>query len=129
MDEQLSYVEAYEHVKHKRYQKAIPAMQAFIQHYPDGPYAANAHYWLGELYAFQGDNAKAIAQFKIVLDDFSDSMKVSSSHYKLGVLYEKLGKTELAQSEYLKVTEAFPGTAVAQLSQARLKEIERSPKG
>lgn len=122
MDEQFSYVEAYEHVKHKRYQKAIPAMKTFIQNYPGGPYVANAHYWLGELYGVQGDYAQAIEEFKLVLTEYSDSMKVSSAQYKLGVMYENLGKKELAQSEFVKVTEAFPGTAVARLAQAKLKQ-------
>ena len=96
MDEQLSYVAAYEHVKHKRFQEAVPAMQAFIKAYPEGPYVANAHYWLGELYGVNGEYEKALEEFQIVINDFSDSSKLSSAQYKLGVTYEQIGKKELA---------------------------------
>lgn len=121
MDEQLNYVAAYEHVKHKRYNEAIPAMRQFIASYPDGPYVANAHYWLGELYGVNGDYEQALSEFKTVINDFSDSNKLSAAQYKLGVTYEKIGKKELAQSEFIKVTEAFPGSAVARLAKAKLK--------
>ncbi len=121
MDEQLIYVAAYEHVKHKRFKEAVPAMQAFIKAYPQGPYVANAHYWLGELYGVNGEYEKALTEFQIVINDFSDSSKLSSAQYKLGVTYEQIGKTGLAQSEFVKVTEAFPGTSIARLAQARLK--------
>lgn len=121
MDEQLSYVAAYEYVKQKKYQQAIPAMQDFIAAYPDGPYVANAHYWLGELYGVTGEYKKALSEFNVVIQDFSDSNKLSAAQYKLGVTYEKIGEKELAQSEFLKVTEAFPGTAVARLAKAKLK--------
>ena len=34
----------------RQFEKAITSFNQFLQQYPDGQYAANAHYWLGELY-------------------------------------------------------------------------------
>ena len=120
MDEQLNYVAAYEHVKHKHYQQAITAMQSFLKSYPEGPYAANAHYWLGELYIVNNKNDKAKAEFETIINDFSDSNKLASAQYKLGVTLEKLGNKDEAQAQFIKVTEEFPGTAIARLARTKL---------
>lgn len=120
MDEQLSYVAAYEHIKHRQYQKALPALQTFVATYPDGPYAANAHYWLGELYLNDGQLQDARSQFEVVVKDFTDSNKVASAQYKLGITYERLGFKDKAQAQFLKVTEEFPGTAISRLAKAKI---------
>jgi tol-pal system protein YbgF len=120
MDEQLSYVAAYEHVKHKHYEKAIPAMQSFIMAYPNGPYAANAHYWLGELYLVKSKTNKAKVEFETIIRDFADSNKLASAQYKLGVTYDKLGNKDEARAQFIKVTEEFPGTAIARLARTKL---------
>ena len=120
MDEQLSYVAAYELVKSRKYQQAMPTMQAFLKAYPDGPYAASAHYWLGELYLQNQQYQQGATEFKTIIEDFSDSSKLASARYKLGVAYEKLGQQEKAQAEFRKVTEDFPGTAIARLARTRI---------
>ena len=45
-----AYRAAYALVQGRQFDQAIPAFKQFLQRYPDGQYAANAHYWLGELY-------------------------------------------------------------------------------
>ena len=45
-----AYRAAYALVRGQQFDQAMPAFQQFLQDYPDGKYAANAHYWLGELY-------------------------------------------------------------------------------
>lgn len=122
MDEQLSYVAAYELVKNKQYEQAREAMSAFLDRYPAGPYAANAHYWLGELYILAHQYTKALASFKTIVDEFADSNKFAAATYKLGVVYEQLGHNDKAHEQFIKVTEAFPGTTIARLAKAKLAQ-------
>lgn len=123
VDEQLSYVGAFELVKNRQYDKAIPAMQSFLKTYPSGPYAANAHYWLGELYLLKRDLAGAVKEFKTVVDDFSDSNKLAAAKLKLGVTYIRLGETDKARTELQHVTEQFPNTSAARLARAKLEDM------
>src|SRR3990167_6121745 len=62
-DEQISYMAAYELVKNKQFDDAINSMQAFVTHYPNGGYTANAQYWLGELYMVKKNYPEAIQHF------------------------------------------------------------------
>ena len=48
--EASAYRAAYALVQGRQFDEAIPAFQQFLQRFPGGLYAANAHYWLGELY-------------------------------------------------------------------------------
>ena len=45
-----AYRAAYAQVRNKQFTQAIADFKQFLNDYPDGKYAANAHYWLGELY-------------------------------------------------------------------------------
>ena len=51
--EAIAYDAAYALVQERQFDKAIPAFQQFLQRFPDGLYAANAHYWLGEMYSWK----------------------------------------------------------------------------
>ena len=54
----------------QQFNDAITAFQTFLRDYPDGRYAANAHYWLGELFlAVQPQDLEASRQsFTLLLD-------------------------------------------------------------
>ncbi len=123
MDEQLSYVGAFELVKNKHFDKAIPAMKQFLDNYPKGPYAANAHYWLGELYLLKQDYNDAIDEFNIIIDKFKDSSKLAAAKLKLGVTYARLGDKFNAKQQFKAVTEEFPDTSAARLAKAKLAQI------
>lgn len=123
MDEQLSYVGAFELVKNKQFDKAIPAMKQFLTEYPKGPYAANAHYWLGELFLLKHRYSDAMDEFNTIVDNFADSSKVAAAKLKLGITYAKLGDTFNAKQQFISVTEQFPDTSAARLAKARLANI------
>lgn len=122
--EESSYNAAYELIQNKQFSEAVLAMKTFIQQYPDGKYAPNAHYWLGELLLTKPHQEQsAIKEFNIVINDYPSSNKVSASLLKLGLIYAHLGDTTKAREEFLKIQKMFPGTTTAQLAEERLRSL------
>ena len=120
-DEQISYMAAYGFVEKKQYAKAILGLQAFIQQYPKSPYAANAEYWLGELYLQQKNYASAIAHFENVVNNFPDSNKSAASLYKLGVTHLANGDRAQAKAKFQDVLQKYPDSDTAHLANNQLK--------
>ena len=100
--ETAAYRAAYGLVQGKQFEKAIPAYKQFIQSYPSSQYAANAHYWLGELYLVkQPPDLEASRQsFALLLSQYPDSPKAPDALYKLGKVQFMKGNREKAR-EYL----------------------------
>jgi tol-pal system protein YbgF len=115
-----AYRVAYALVQGRQFEQAIPAFQQFLQRFPDGIYAANAHYWLGELYLVkQPPDLEASRQsFALLLSQYPDNSKAPDSLYKLGTVQFMKGNREKAK-EYLDlVITQYEGTnnAVVQLA-------------
>jgi tol-pal system protein YbgF len=121
--EQASYIAAYELVRNKNYPQAIKAMEDFIERYPTSQYAANAHYWLGEVYLAQQQLAESVAEFEIVVEQFPNSTKVAPSMLKLGYAYLGQGDDGKAKQQLRKVQQQFPGSHSARLATTRLQEL------
>jgi len=83
-------------LKERDFDGAILAFKNHIERYTESPYAANAHYWLGEIYEFRGDIELAAQSFQLVVDNYSDHNKAMDARYKLGKLYYKQGDTKRA---------------------------------
>lgn len=122
-DEQISYLAAYELIKNKRFDEALPAMQAFISHYPRSGYAANAQYWLGELHMVKKNHPKAIEHFETVLRQFPSSSKSSASLLKIGYALAASGKKVEAKQRLQQVLKNYPGTHTAKLAAAKLESL------
>jgi TolA-binding protein len=73
-----------------------------LQNYPDGKYAANAHYWLGELYlVLNPQDLEASRQsFMLLLSQYPDNPKVPAALFKLGKVQYLKGNPERGR-EYL----------------------------
>jgi len=118
--------EHYEMIKNKQFDQAMTAMQSFVDDYPQSHYAANAHYWLGELYLLKRQFLFASKEFQQVLKDYPRSTKVAASMLKLGYAYAEMGNKPQAKKQFELVIQQFPDSSTAQLAKNKLTEISQS---
>ncbi len=124
VEEQISYLAAYELVKNKQYDDALKSMQNFVTRYPQGGYTANAQYWLGELYMVKKDYPLAIEHFDVVLQKFPSSSKASASQLKIGYALVESGRRSEAKVRLQQVVRTYPDTNTAQLAAAKLATLD-----
>jgi len=122
-DEQLNYMSAYELVRNKKFDQAIPAMQTFLAKYPHGGYTANAEYWLGELYMVKKNYPDAIQHFEIVLNQFPNCSKTADSLLKMGYALAASGKAPEAKVKLNEVIKKYPDTQTARLAATKLQSL------
>ena len=123
-DEKTLYETALELIRNRQYDLAITQLQAVIAQYPDGSYAPNAYYWLGEVYAAKPepdyDNARqALAQ---VITFFPEHRKVPDAAFKLGKVYHLIGDCDRATDLLNQVINQQKGRSVAKLAEAYLRD-------
>ncbi len=124
----LTENEAYDHavnlvLKDKQYEQAIPAFKQFNQRYPQSSYAANAHYWLGQLLFNKGELTQAETEFAIVVKQFKDSSKRADALLKLAMVAQKQSKKPVAITFYRQLIKEYPSSTAAQLAKPRLKTL------
>lgn len=97
-----AYRAAYSLVQGQKFYEAVQAFQRFQRNYPDGKYAPNAYYWLGELYlVVQPQDLESSRQaFTMLLSQYPDNSKAPDALYKLGKVQFMKGNREKAR-EYL----------------------------
>jgi len=100
--EKAAYDAAYALVVGQRFNEATGAFREFLQRYPDGRYAANAHYWLGELYLVGDppDLESSRQSFALLLSQYPDHPKAPDALYKLGKVQFLKGNREKGK-EYM----------------------------
>jgi tol-pal system protein YbgF len=111
-------------LKDKRYEQAIPEFEAFNQRYPNSSYAANAHYWLGQLLFNKSELTKARQEFDLVVTQYPDSSKRSDAMLKLAMVEQKENNLGKAKVIYQKLLAEYPNSSAAKLAQPRLKSLK-----
>ena len=125
-EEQQIYQTAYNLIKAKKYNDAADTLQKMLQKYPTGQFAANAHYWLGELYSLMGKNDQSLVEFSNVVKNYPDSPKIADAQLKLGLINAAQQKWSEAKAAFKKVINRYPGTASAHLAAEQLKQIKQA---
>lgn len=87
--EKAAYDAAYALVPKRQYAEALSAFQMFLLDFPDGKYAPNAYYWLGELYLVikPADLEASRQSFTQLLELYPKHPKEADAMYKLGTVY------------------------------------------
>ena len=98
-------------LKDRNIDAATVALNMHLVDFPDSPFTANAHYWLGEIYLLKGDTELARKAFKTIVDQFPQHPKSMDSNFKLGKIYFQLGNRAIAKEFLLKAIESPGGTA------------------
>ncbi len=112
-------------LKEKKYDEAIPEFKSFNQKYPNSSYAANAHYWLGQLLFNKGKLGEAKVEFEIVMKQFKDSSKRSDAMLKLAMVEQKQNNRNRAVSLYQQLIKEYPTSSAAKLAKPRLDNISQ----
>ncbi len=97
-----AYRAAYALVQGREFERAVSAFQQFLQNFPEGKYAPNSHYWLGELYlVIEPPDLEASRQsFALLLSEYPQNSKAPDALYKLGKVQFMKGNRDRAR-EYL----------------------------
>ena len=85
------YSAAYNLLKEGKIDQAKTALQQHTRDFPDGQYAPNAYYWLGEIYMLENDLEKAAQSFETVVNRFPAHDKTPDARFKLGKAYHLAG--------------------------------------
>ncbi|WP_455219256.1 tol-pal system protein YbgF [Kaarinaea lacus] len=121
-----AYERAFNLLKQGRYELAIPSFKAFLDTYPDAPYADNAQYWLGEANYAQKRYKSALKEFQKVIDQYPNSPKRADAMLKIGYTHDELGNKKLAMQALNSIVTTYPNSTAARLAQKRMKNLKSS---
>lgn len=123
--ERTDYMAAFQSLKEARYNQAIEAFIAFLKKYPEGKYADNAQYWLGEANYVSRNFEQAIKEFSKVLEQYPRSAKVPDAKLKLGYTYYELKQWDNARRMLSDVVSSHAKSSVVGLAQQRLQRMSQ----
>ena len=124
LSEQSAYEEAFNLLKAGRYEQATEAFDKFLEKYPNGKYADNAQYWLGEAFYVTRQFERALQEFNKLLSQHSDSPKATHAELKVGYIHDELGQVDEARRALKDVVTRYPNTTVARLAEERLRKMD-----
>lgn len=107
----------------RKYDLAQQECQDYLKYYPNGAYASNAVFYLGEVARTQKRYDEAIDFYTTVLTRYPDSFKLVSALYERGVCYNYLGRKTQAIADFRQVVRKYPHTDEEGRSRERLKEL------
>jgi tol-pal system protein YbgF len=119
-----AYRAAYALVRGQQFDQAVTAFRQFLQNYPAGKYAPNAHYWLGELYlVVQPPDLESSRQsFMLLLTQYPDNSKVPDAMYKLGKVHFLKGNRDRAREFLDRVIREHGDSSAARLAREFIAE-------
>jgi len=126
----ISENESYDHavnlvLNEKKYTEAIPAFQKFIKQFPQSSYAANAHYWLGQLLFNKGDLSAAKNAFETVSQQYKSSPKRADALLKLGMIAQTKKNYSLSADIFRQLIKEYPSSTPATLAKPRLDALPK----
>lgn len=122
--EKSAYDNATAALKAGDYVQSARLLQAFLDQYPNGTYAPNALYWLGESYYATGNYPMAADQFTALLQRYPSHDKAAGALLKLGLSQKGMGQTAQAQATLDSVIQRYPGSDPARIAGDRLHALQ-----
>jgi len=124
LGEREAYDAAFVALRGADYASSARLFQAFLATHPDGAYAPNALYWLGESYYVTQNYQLAQRQFEALLERYPTHDKAPGAMLKVGL--SQLGQQQLDAAERTldEVARRYPGTDAARVASDRLGAIQ-----
>ncbi|MCK4842601.1 MAG: tol-pal system protein YbgF [Methylococcales bacterium] len=126
-NEKELYQAAYKTLRNGHNTRAISEFKTLLIEFPNGEYADNAQYWLGEAYKVNRDLSSAKQAFSKLVNEYSHSPKVADALLKLGYIEFEQNNMAKARDYLTRVTINYPGTTPAHLAKKRLRKMGVNP--
>lgn len=123
--EKQLYEEAYGLLQSRQYQPAVEQLQALLKRFPDGEYALNAQYWVGEVFLVQGKVDLAEGAFQQIVTKYPSHTKTGDALLKLGYVAYAKGDYPKARDFFTQVKTRYASTPTARLAEARLQRMKQ----
>jgi tol-pal system protein YbgF len=122
--EERAYQQAYALlIPQRRIPEAITALEAFVRQYPEGRYADNAQFWLGEAHYAAQAYGSAVTEFQRLVEAYPQSPKVPDALLKIGFIRHAQGDYDKAREVFEGLIRHYPDTAAARLADQRLSAL------
>ncbi|HWV15226.1 MAG TPA: YbgF trimerization domain-containing protein [Cellvibrio sp.] len=97
------YKAAYDLLRQRQIDPAMTAFKAYLKKYPNGEFAGNSCYWLGEIFLLKNQLPQSREWFTKLIEGFPSSSKIPDAKFKLGKVYHLQGDKARAKSLLLEV--------------------------
>lgn len=118
-----AYQKAFRLLSNKHFEQSKASFNDYLVNYPNGRFAVNAYFWLGEIAMMNQHFNTALKEFQTVVSNYPNSDKVPDSKLKIAMINAASGKTELARTQFNEIRKAYPGSTAAQLATIRLQQL------
>jgi tol-pal system protein YbgF len=123
-DEEAIYLKSFDQLRAQKYDAAISGFRSMLGKYPQGNYADNAWYWMGQSYRAKQDDTNALKAYQSLLQQFPASPKVPDALLQTGVIYQAQNKGAQARDAYQKVLKLYPSSSAAGTAKTRLAQLK-----
>jgi len=121
-EEQAAYLKAFESLKAGKYDAAITGFKAMLGQWPQGNFADNAWYWLGESQYVKRQYKAALDSYTALVERFPASPKVPDALFKSGLTQIELQQPDKAKAAWRRVMKDYPNANAAGLARQRLAQ-------
>ncbi len=122
-EERAAYNDAFSLLRERKLVEAKASLGNFLERYPNGELASNAHYWLGQILYNEKNLEGAQDHFSSVVNNYADAPKAPDALYKLGLVWEAKGNNAEARKTYESLMSKYPDASAAQQAKARLTTL------
>ncbi|MES2682895.1 MAG: tol-pal system protein YbgF [Pseudomonadota bacterium] len=121
-EEQAAYLKAFDSLKAGKYDAAITGFKGMIDKWPQGNFADNAWYWLGESQYVKRQYKPALDSYTALIERFPASPKVPDALFKSGLSQLELKQPDQAKAIWRRVIKDYPNANAAGLARQRLAQ-------
>jgi len=123
-DEEGIYLKSFDQLKVGKFDEAIRGFRDMLAKYPQGNYADNGWYWMGEsYYVGKHDPANGLKCYQALLQSFPASPKVPDALLKTGSIYQDQQKRDQARAAFLQIIKSYPTSPSAAQARTRLSQL------
>ena len=102
---------------------ATTTLTRLLQDYPNSPYAAEAHYWLGDCHERLGDHGKAVPHYQTVISRYPNHTIADKAQLRLGRAYEAQGYSTLARITYEALSQQSQDSQIVAQAEKRASRL------
>jgi len=107
------YQNSYQFILSGDYRTAEAGFRQYIEMFPEGEHAADAHFWLGEAMLGQDRYREAAEVFLQANRDFPEASKAPEMLLKLGVSLTAMNQRDVACATYAEIGHRYPNVSGA----------------